>query len=172
MTLATLSPAQARAAIDAGARLVDIRGADEHARERIPGAVNLPLDRVGDLPRDASPIVFHCRSGMRTTAKATQLVEAAGGAPAYILEGGIDAWRKAGHSTVIDRTQPLEIMRQVQIAAGALVLSGIVLSLFVANGFIALSAFVGAGLMFAGATGWCGMAKLLRIMPWNRRQSV
>lgn len=169
MTLATLSPAQARAAIDAGARLVDVRGADEHARERIPGALNIPLDRIGDLPCDGRPVVFHCRSGMRTAANAAQLGAAAGGSPAYILAGGIDAWRQSGQPTLVDRSQPLEIMRQVQITAGALVLAGVLLGMFVAPGFLGLAAFVGAGLMFAGITGWCGMASLLRIMPWNRQ---
>lgn len=169
MTLATLSPADVRAVIDDGARLIDIRSADEHARERIPGALNVPLDRIGDMPHDGKPVVFHCKSGMRTAANAAQLSGAAGSAPAYILEGGIDAWRQAGQPTVTDRSQPLEIMRQVQIAAGALVLIGVLLGAVVAPGFFGLSAFVGAGLMLAGATGWCGMAKLLRVMPWNRR---
>jgi rhodanese-related sulfurtransferase len=131
MTLATLSPADTRAAIDAGARLIDIRASDEHARERIPGAVNLPLDRIGDLPCDGRPVVFHCKSGMRTSANDGQLAVAAGSAPAYILKGGIDAWRGAGQPVVADRSQPLEIMRQVQITAGALVLTGVVLGLFV-----------------------------------------
>ena len=172
MTLATLSPAEARAKIDAGARLIDIRSADEHARERISGAVNVPLDRIGDLLCDGRPIVFHCKSGMRTAANAARLAEAAGDAPAYILSGGIDAWRDAGRATVADRSQPLEIMRQVQITAGALVLTGVLLGLLVAPVFFGVSAFVGAGLMFAGATGWCGMANLLRIMPWNRRAAA
>ncbi|KRB82882.1 hypothetical protein ASE00_12820 [Sphingomonas sp. Root710] len=172
MTLVTLSPVDARAAIDAGARLIDIRGADEHAREHIPGAVNLPLDRIGDLLGDGRPLVFHCRSGMRTSANAARLAAAARGAPAYILSGGIDGWRGAGQATIADRSQPLEIMRQVQIAAGALVLAGVLLGLFVTPGFFGLSAFVGAGLIFAGATGWCGMASLLRTMPWNRRAAA
>ncbi|MBB3879817.1 rhodanese-like domain-containing protein [Sphingomonas pseudosanguinis] len=172
MTLVTLSPADTRTAIDAGARLIDIRGADEHARERIPGALNIPLDRLGDLPRDGRPVVFHCRSGMRTAANASQLGAAAGGAPAYILGGGIAAWRQAGQPIIADRSQPLEIMRQVQITAGVLVVSGVVLGTFVAPGFFGLSAVVGAGLMFAGATGWCGMANLLRVMPWNRRAAA
>lgn len=172
MTLATLSPAETRAAIDAGARLIDIRGADEHARERIPGAINVPLDQLGNLPRDHSPVIFHCKSGMRTAANAAQLSTAAGSASAYILGGGIDAWRQAGQPTVADQSQPLEIMRQVQITAGALVLAGVLLGAFVAPGFFGLSAFVGAGLMFAGVTGWCGMANLLRVMPWNRRAAA
>ncbi len=172
MTLPRLSPAGTRAALDTGARLVDIRGADEHAREHISGALNVPLERMGELPRDDHPVVFHCRSGMRTSANAARLAEAAGAAGAYILEGGIDAWRNAGQATVTDRSQPLEIMRQVQIAAGAMVLGGILLGLFVSPGFFGLSAFVGAGLMLAGATGWCGMANLLRVMPWNRRATA
>ncbi len=172
MTVKPLSPADARLAIDSGARLIDIRGADEHARERIPGAANVPLDRIADLPRDERPIVFHCRSGMRTAANAAQLRTAAGDAPTFLLDGGIDAWRGAGLPTIADRSQPLEIMRQVQITAGALVLTGVLLGLFVAPGFFGLSAFVGAGLMFAGTTGWCGMANLLRIMPWNRRAAA
>ena len=48
-------------------------------------------------------------------------------------------------------------------------LAGVLLGLFIAPAFFGLSAFVGAGLMFAGITGWCGMANVLRIMPWNRR---
>lgn len=172
MTLPALSPTETRAAIADGARLIDIRAADEHARERIAGAHNVPLDRIGELPDDARPVVFHCKSGMRTAANAHTLAAAAGSAPVYVLEGGIDAWRGAGQPVVTDRSQPLEIMRQVQITAGALVLAGVLLGLFVAPGFFGLSAVVGAGLTFAGITGWCGMANLLRLMPWNRRATV
>jgi rhodanese-related sulfurtransferase len=172
VTVKTISPADARLAIDSGARLIDIRGVDEHARERIPGATNVPIDQIADLPRDGRPVIFHCRSGMRTSANATQLGVAAGDAPAFLLDGGIDAWRGAGLPTIADRSQPLEIMRQVQITAGALVLTGVLLGHFVAASFFGLSAFVGAGLMFAGTTGWCGMANLLRIMPWNRRAAA
>jgi rhodanese-related sulfurtransferase len=84
------------------------------------------------------------------------------------LTGGIDGWAAAGLPVEVDRAQPIEIMRQVQIAAGVLVLTGVVLGLLVSPGFFGLSAFVGAGLTFAGVTGWCGMARLLGLMPWNR----
>lgn len=169
MTLVALSPLETRAAIAAGARLIDIRSADEHARERIPGAQNVALEAIGTLPGDGCAVVFHCKSGMRTAANAATLAAAAAGAPAFFLEGGIDGWRRAGGTVITDRSQPLEIMRQVQITAGALVLIGVLLGLFVAPGFFGLSAFVGAGLMVAGTTGWCGMAHVLRVMPWNRR---
>ena len=169
MSMTTLSANEAHRLIAQGARLVDIREADEHARERIPGAMNLPLARIGQLPQQACPAVFYCRSGMRTEANAAKLEAAGGGGPCYVIAGGLNAWRAAGLPTMRDRRQPLEIMRQVQLAAGGLVLLGVVLGLLVAPGFFGLSAFVGAGLMMAGATGWCGMAMLLRLMPWNRR---
>jgi hypothetical protein len=63
---------------------------------------------------------------------------------------------------------PLPLMRQVQISAGGLVLLGLGLSQAVAPAWILLSWFVGAGLVFAGITGFCGMARLLALMPWNR----
>ena len=59
-------------------------------------------------------------------------------------------------------------MRQVQIVAGGLVLLGVILSQAAAPGWIWLSGFVGAGMIFAGISGFCGMARLLAVMPWNR----
>lgn len=164
-----LSPSDADAAIRAGALLVDIREADEHAREHIAGALNVPPGRLASLVQNGRPIVFHCGTGMRTAASGAVLSQAAGGAPCYLLDGGIAAWRAAGLPTVTDRSQPLPIMRQVQIVAGALILLGVLLAATVSPPFIGISAFVGAGLVFAGVTGWCGMARLLAVMPWNRR---
>lgn len=169
MSLHPLTPHDAHSALSKGARLVDIRDADEFAREHIPGAVNCPLPLLHTLPHCPGPTIYHCRTGMRTTGNADALAKAANGTPAMMLTGGIDAWRSAGLPTKVDAKQPLEIMRQVQITAGSLVLLGVILGWLVAPAFFALSAFVGAGLVFAGVSGWCGMANLLRIMPWNRR---
>lgn len=168
MTLPSLSPAETAAAIKTGARLIDIRTTDEHARDYIASAVNLPLDRIGDLLHEDRPVIFHCKSGMRTASNVAQLAAAAGSARAYIMDGGIDAWRAGGLPTVRDSSLPLEIMRQVQITAGTLVLAGLLLGLFISPAFFGVSAFVGAGLAFAGITGWCGMARMLGFMPWNR----
>jgi rhodanese-related sulfurtransferase len=87
---------------------------------------------------------------------------------AYILEGGIEGWKQAGLPVVVDESQPIEINRQVMIAAGSLVLIGVLLGAFVSSGFYVLSGLIGAGLVFAGVSGFCGMAKLLALMPWNR----
>src|SRR5690606_5318800 len=65
--------------------------------------------------------------------------------------------------------QPLELQRQVMIAAGSLVLLGVLLGYALSPWLFLLSGFVGAGLIFAGISGFCGMALLLQRMPWNRR---
>ena len=64
--------------------------------------------------------------------------------------------------------QVISLERQVRIAAGSLVLTGVILGWFVHPIFFGLSAFVGAGLVFAGVTDTCGMGLLLARMPWNR----
>lgn len=88
--------------------------------------------------------------------------------PAYVLDGGVDAWIAAGLPVLEDRRAPLEIMRQVQITAGSLVVAGVALGVLVHPAFYALAGVVGAGLTFAGVTGFCGMARLLALAPWNR----
>ena len=105
---------------------------------------------------------------MRTAGACDRLAARVTG-DAYVLSGGLDGWTKAGLPVATDAKAPMEIMRQVQIAAGSLVLLGVVLGFAVAPAFFGLSAFVGAGLTFAGATGFCGMARLLMLAPWNRR---
>ena len=171
MNIQTISPADAKRLIDQGALLVDIREADEHARERIAGSRNHPVDCLASIDSVAKPVVFHCRSGHRTGANAAKLA-AATSCDAYILDGGIENWKRNGLPVFADRMQPLELRRQVQIAAGSLVLVGIVLGLLVDPRFVGLSAFIGAGLTFAGITGWCGMAKVFAVMPWNRRSAT
>ncbi|MFN4090438.1 MAG: rhodanese family protein [Alphaproteobacteria bacterium] len=167
-----VTPAETRALLDRGAALVDIREPGEHARERIPGARSIPLSRfdAATLP-DAAILVFHCRSDARTRAHAAEF-EAAAQREAYFLAGGLDAWKKAGLPVEVDRAQPLELMRQVQIAAGSLALAGAILGFALDPAFHLLSGFVGAGLIFAGVTGWCGMARLLTLAPWNRHAAA
>jgi rhodanese-related sulfurtransferase len=171
--LNTITPDEAaRLLREGGATLVDVREADEHARERIPGARNLPLSRLEEAElavHQGKPVLFHCRSGARTAGNAHRLAAKAGLCEAYVVEGGLDAWKRAGLPVAEDRRQPIELMRQVQIAAGSMVVLGVLLGAFVTPGFYLLSGFVGAGLVFAGVTGTCGLASVLRMMPWNRR---
>lgn len=170
-TLIPLSPADVAARLKAGTtRLVDIREPDEFAREHVAGAAHAPLSTFENAHLAVAPeqdVVFMCRTGNRTGVNCGRLAARVDG-PAYVLDGGLDAWKKAGLATRTDAKAPLELMRQVQMGAGGLILLGAALGLLVHPGFWAISAFVGAGLFVAGATGFCGMARLLALAPWNR----
>jgi rhodanese-related sulfurtransferase len=173
MTTETIDPKAAERLIAQGrAVLVDIREPFEHARESIEGARLVPLTRLAT--HDFAPerarhpaVIFHCQGGNRTQANASKL-GACGFSKTYMLKGGIDGWKQAGLPANLDRSKPIALQRQVQIAAGGLILLGFALALTVSPWFAGLAAFVGAGLLFAGISGWCGMAKLLAVMPWNR----
>ncbi|TQI81812.1 rhodanese-related sulfurtransferase [Serratia fonticola] len=175
MNVETLSSQQAQELIAQGARLLDIRGADEYAHEHIAQASLFPLADIekGGRPQTLSAqdiVIFHCQSGRRTAQNAALLARAATPAKVYLLEGGINGWKQQGLAVVQDKNQPLPIMRQVQIAAGSLILAGTVLGYLSSPLFFLLPGFVGAGLLFAGLSGFCGMATLLAQMPWNRSQ--
>lgn len=171
MSLKKIDPIASKERLDAGtAILVDIREADEYAREHIVGAHLVPLSGFDahDLDREhGKAVIFHCKSGNRTAANASRIL-AKGFPEAYILAGGIDGWKAAGLPIHREPSAPLELQRQVQLAAGSLVVLGVVLGFAITPWLFGLSAFVGLGLMFAGATGTCGMANLLTVMPWNR----
>ncbi|MBX3374074.1 MAG: rhodanese-like domain-containing protein [Phycisphaeraceae bacterium] len=175
---------------DGGTVLIDVREPAEFRAEQIPGAINLPLStfqasQVHDL-LERSPLtaalraggsgdvqvprfVLHCRTGNRS-AQAAARCAGAGLSPAYHMEGGLEAWKQGGHPVAAPTggRVVIDVMRQVQIAAGGLALIGFLLGIGVSPWFHVLSGFVGAGLLMAGLTGWCGMAMVLARMPWNR----
>jgi rhodanese-related sulfurtransferase len=173
MPLPRISPSDAKLLIEKGALLVDIRELEEHARERIPGAKNQPLTRLGEgtLPTDAQAIVFHCKSGNRTRLNSGLLAKAARDVDAFIIEGGIEAWKAAGLPIDKNLHQPIEPARQVQVIAGLLVLASTLLGYFVNPGFYAICGIVGAGLLLIGLTGSSALNKLISFMPWNRVQA-
>ncbi|WP_164157135.1 rhodanese family protein [Sandarakinorhabdus rubra] len=168
----TISPTDAAALVaDGRAMIVDVREPAEFAARHIPASLSRPLSVPDTGPLacgDGMTLVFTCQSGRRTAANADRLAALGPQGRVHLLAGGVDAWGKSGLGLAgREAEQRLPIMRQVQIAAGLLVLTGVLLTVMVAPAWIALSAFVGAGLTFAGATGWCGMAQLLARMPWN-----
>src|SRR3974390_2126697 len=110
MALRSITPQEAKRLIDAGAMLVDIRAPDEHAREHIPQSVLRPVDSLtrGSLDKGAATtVIFHCKSGARTSGNAQRLADAAP-CEAFMLEGGLDAWEKAGLLVQLDMRQPLQ----------------------------------------------------------------
>ena len=169
------SPTQVQQWLTSGdAILVDVREPEEHARERIAGARSLPLSRfdpahAASLAKPGQKLVFHCKGGHRS-ADAARRCTGQAGVPVLSMTGGINAWKSDNLPVEINtKVFGISIMRQVQMTAGSIVVLGAVLAASVNPAFIWLSAVIGAGLIFAGASGWCGMAKLLARMPWNQK---
>ncbi len=156
--------------------LIDVRSPAEFRAQHIAGARNLPLDQLN--PRTLVEQLRHeglqrgdelfliCQSGQRARKAAEQLQALLPGA--QVIDGGTQACVACGLPTEQMASSVISIQRQVQIAAGSLILLGVALGTWAHPGWYGLSAFVGAGLTFAGISNTCGMALLLARMPWNR----
>ncbi len=157
------------------AMLIDVREPSEFAAAHIPYAVSAPLGTLTDalalmnLPSDRK-LIFQCQKGGRgNTACEAVGATARGGQPVFNLDGGIEGWAKAGYPIVgSGRETVMPINRQVQLAVGLLVVSGIAFGFMVHWAGFVFAGMIGAALANAGATGWCGMAMLLQRAPWNQ----
>ncbi len=153
--------------------LIDVRTPVEYREVHVEFARNVPLNKLDPAAlmqgrKDAvgEPVYFVCHSGSRGQEACEKFLKA-GFANAVNVEGGTTACVAAG-LPVVRGKKAVSLERQVRIAAGSLVLLGVLLGWFVHPAFLGLAAFVGAGLVFAGVTGACGMALLLARMPWNQ----
>lgn len=151
------------------AQLVDVRSANEFATAHLPGAINIPLEQVelrtADLDAHA-PVVLVCQGGTRAR-QASALLQSSG-KELVVLEGGTDAWLKAGNPVVRSTAARWALERQVRLAAGLLGLIGVLLAVAVSPWWLLLPGFVGCGLVFAGCSGFCPMGEALARLPWNR----
>ena len=170
----TISPKQLSELCGQGhVEVIDVRTPVEFREVHAKVAKNVPLDeldprRVMEARNGSAgqPLYVICRSGSRA-AKACQKFIDAGYENVVNVEGGTQAWEQAG--LPCNRGQKaMSLERQVRIAAGSLVLLGVILAMTVHTYFMFLSGFVGAGLVFAGVTDTCGMGMLLAKMPWNK----
>ena len=154
------------------AQVVDVRSMAEYAAGHLPGAVNIPLNqleaRLADIESGAQ-VLLVCQGGTRARIAAGWLEQC--GRSCLVLEGGTSAWCKAGLRVVQSVATRWSLERQVRLVAGLLILTGVALSLTIHSVWIAISAFVGVGLVFAGLTDICGMGLVLAKMPWNRMKS-
>ena len=153
--------------------LIDVRMPVEFREIHVEFAHNVPLDKLDPAAviqsRNGSkdePLYLICRSGSRGR-QACEKFLAAGFTNIINVEGGTLACVECG-LPVVRGKKTISLERQVRISAGLLVLLGAVLGWFVHPAFIGLSAFVGAGLIFAGVTDTCGMGLVLARMPWNQ----
>ena len=177
MDVATITPGELEGLQQQGriVELIDVRTPVEYREVHAKAARLVPLDgldpeavmRSRNGPED-HPLYTICRSGDRGR-QAAERFHAAGYTNVVNVEGGTLAWEQAGLAVVRGR-KSMSLERQVRIAAGSLVVIGTALGAFVHPAFLGLSAFVGAGLVFAGVTDTCGMGMMLARMPWNRAE--
>ena len=177
MEVVTISPRDLAAKRQNGepVEVIDVRTPVEFREVRAANARNVPLDSLDPHAimnaRNClvdEPLYVICKSGTRG-AKAQQKFVDAGFMNVINVEGGTEAWVNAG-LPVVRGKKAMSLERQVRIAAGFIVLVGSLMGFFVHPFFIGISAFVGAGLMFAGITDSCAMGMLLAKMPWNQVQ--
>lgn len=171
---ATITPQelQKRQKEDSTIDLIDVRTPVEFRAVHAQEAQNVPLDRLDPADvmqtrrgRPDAPLYVICKGGMRA-AKAQQKFQSAGFTNVVNVVGGTDDWVAAG-LPVVRGQQGVSLERQVRIVAGAIVSVGALLAIVVHPFWAALPAVIGAGLVFAGVTDWCGMGLLLAKMPWN-----
>lgn len=152
--------------------LIDVRTPAEFREVHVPFARNVPLERLNasqlrEFQRHAPEATVYviCRLGSRGAEACAKLRDA--GVAAVNVEGGTLAWDAAGLPVVRGRKSiPLE--GQVRIAIGLIVLASSALAAVVHPYWIGLAAFMGAGLIFSGVSGFCGLARILARMPWNQ----
>ena len=173
VTPGLIQPARLAALLGQGgeARLLDVRSAAEYSAQHVKGAVLQPLDSL--VPSEwkaspgAGPLYVLCQAGGRAGRAATLLAKE--GVACSVVEGGMEAWVAAGLSVEKGTSRVLPLMRQVQLVIGLVSGTGAALAIWKHPLFALIPLFMSAGLVFAGATGYCGLALLLARMPWNRQ---
>jgi rhodanese-related sulfurtransferase len=161
---------------DRPATVVDVRSQAEYRAGHVRGATSVPLDEMdtSDLigqtgnPSAGSdqPLYLTCHSGLRAQ-QAAEKLHSAGYDNIVLLQGGTEAWEKSG-LPMRRIGNAISLERQVQITIGTLLILKVVFGFTVHEVFFVLAALIGAGLITAGVTRWCGMARLISRMPWNQ----
>ena len=153
--------------------LLDVRTPAEYAAAHVPGTRLIPLDELDaaafcrERNGNAAPVYVLCQSGGRAC-RAIEKLERAGLQGCVLVEGGTQAWMDAGLPVNRGPSRVLPLMRQVQITVGFCSAAGALLALTVHPRFAIIPLVVGSGLLFAGLTGFCGLALVLAKMPWNK----
>jgi rhodanese-related sulfurtransferase len=152
--------------------LVDVREPAEHKAETIAKAHNIPLSRISlntlTHANKAKMVVIYCHSGKRSQMAYDQLISADIPFDLLVLDGGIEAWKEAGLPVTSSGKTILPLDRQVQLTIGLMILLGMTLGYSISPLWYLLPTLAGLGLVNAGLTGWCGLARLMAMMPWNQ----
>lgn len=171
MNIIKIDAGELKRRLESGERmqLIDVRSPREYSEAHLPGAVNMPIEEVDarlDDMHSQDPVVLVCQSGNRACMAHAVLQHHR--EDLIVLEGGTSGWQKAGFEVIRATSSAISLMRQVQLAVGVLIVASSILALTVDPKWALLSGFVGMGLTIAGVSGFCGMASLLALLPWNR----
>jgi rhodanese-related sulfurtransferase len=153
--------------------VLDVRSAAEYDAIHIRGSYHVPLptlaehtDELAGHLADGGPVVLVCQSGVRAE-QARRHLAAVGLAHARVLAGGVGAFDAAGGEVV--RGRPAwALERQVRLAAGALVVTGLAAGRLISPKARLLAAGIGTGLTVSALTDTCAMGAALARLPWNR----
>ena len=151
--------------------VIDVRSAAEFENMHIRGSYNVPLPLLSEhtdelAARLGSRVVLVCQSGARAE-QARQRLGGAGIGTAYVLTGGAPAFAEIGGDVVRGKAR-WDLERQVRLAAGSLVVLGLVGGRFVSPKVRLLAGAIGTGLAFSAATNTCAMGQAISAMPWNK----
>lgn len=99
-TITEITPAQAQALQEQGARLIDVREPDEHALGMAQGALPVPRAQLEQSPAEYhatpdEPLLLICAGGNRSMLAARAL-EAMGYTRLYSVNGGFTRWQAEG----------------------------------------------------------------------------
>jgi rhodanese-related sulfurtransferase len=171
----TVSAGELQAARSRGEtlRILDVRSAAEYADCHVAGTEPIPLDQLAaeqwvSANPNGVPVFVLCQSGGRAR-RAAAALRSAGLRNCAVVEGGLDAWIRAGLPVVRGTSKVLPLMRQVQLVVGIVSAAGAGLALGKNVWFALIPLGTGLGLTLAGATGLCPLASVLARMPWNRQ---
>ena len=175
LNVITVDELKVRHESDDSLELIDVRTPGEYQMIHVEFAENHPLDKLNVKTINESranpdqPLYVICKMGGRS-AKACQQFVDAGITNVVNVEGGTDAWVKAGLHVQRSGKKVIALDRQVRITAGSLVLAGVLMAATVELARIGLviAGVIGGGLVFSGLTDTCGMGTVLSKMPWNK----
>jgi rhodanese-related sulfurtransferase len=158
---------------EATLQIIDVRSYGEFDSGHVPGAISIPMEtlesRLPELNQSAATVLV-CQSGTRAGVACNQIGHFFSNVA--VLEGGVGAWKSNGQTVIRTTRSGMPLMQQALVGAGLVNAAGVALATLVHPGWIGISAFVSGGLIVAGTTGYCLMAQILKLMPWNRNPRV
>ncbi len=151
--------------------IVDLRTEPEYSFSRIPGAINIPLDRIQNhisFLKDFDKIILQCTHGARSKFVFNHNLLSNLNSKILILDGGITEWKNQGYFIQYKKKTHISLARQLHIFSGTV----IILNLFLYEitnmfFFLLIPLVLSIGLIQSGITNKCFFTRILAKMPWN-----